>query len=63
MKARADAEARIGCGLCAETCASVFKMNDENVAEVIANPVPAGADGSCREAAENCPVEAITAEE
>jgi hypothetical protein len=30
-------------------------MNDENVAEVIADSVPEGAKDSCREAADNCP--------
>jgi ferredoxin len=33
---------------------------DEGVAKVIASPVPAGAEASCREAMKSCPVEAIS---
>ena len=63
MKVQVDAETCVGCGLCAETCPAVFEMNDEDVAEVKADPVPADAEDACREAAENCPVDAITIEE
>ena len=63
MKAVVDAETCIGCGLCEESCPAVFKMNDEDVAEVIVNPVPAPQEESCREAAEACPVDAIAIED
>lgn len=63
MKARVDAEKGIGCGLCVEICAEVFEMNEDGIAEVKVNPVPAEADECCRNAAESCPVEAITIEE
>ena len=59
MKAIVDADTCTGCGLCAETCGEVFQMSDDEVAVVIADPVPEEAEGSCREAAEDCPVDAI----
>jgi ferredoxin len=61
MKAVIDAEACVGCGLCAETCPAVFEMVDD-VAKVTAEPVPADAEASCQEAVDACPVEAITTE-
>ncbi len=63
MKAKVDKNACVGCGLCEGICPEVFKMNDENIAEVIADPVPDDAQASCREAAESCPAEAISVED
>lgn len=63
MKAKVDENACIGCGLCESTCPEVFKMNDDNIAEVIVDQVPAEAEASCREAEENCPTDAISLEE
>jgi ferredoxin len=60
MKVKVDADTCTACGLCAESCPAVFKMN--SVAEVIADPVPAQDEACAREAAENCPVEAIAVE-
>ncbi len=62
MKAIVDEETCIGCGLCAETCPEVFEMGDDK-ARTKVDEVPANAADSCREAAENCPVEAIKIEE
>jgi ferredoxin len=59
MKVTVDESTCIGCNLCADTCPEVFKM-DDNVAKVIASPVPAGAQASCRDAVKGCPVEAIS---
>ncbi len=59
MIAKVDEETCTGCGVCAETCPEVFELVDE-LAKVIADPVPEDAEGSCREAAEECPVEAIS---
>ena len=61
MKATVDAELCTACGLCAEGCPAVFRMG-ESAAEVIADPVPPGAEAAAREAAESCPVEAIGVE-
>jgi ferredoxin len=45
------------CGICEDICPEVFELGDEK-AEV-KGPVPADAEEKVREAAEECPVEAI----
>ena len=62
MKAIVDVDACTGCGLCVETCAEVFEMNDDDIAVVKADPVPAGAEETAKQAAEDCPCEAIKIE-
>jgi ferredoxin len=62
MRAIVDEETCIGCGLCSETCPEVFEMNDEKV-RVKVDEVPEEVADTCREAAEDCPVEAIQIEE
>lgn len=59
MKAKVDPDLCTACGLCVDTCPEVFAMGDD-VAEVIANPVPADQDDCVIEAEESCPVEAIS---
>lgn len=49
------------CGLCVDTCPDVFDMGDE-LAEVIADPVPPQFEASAQQAADECPVEAIIVE-
>ncbi|MDO9542964.1 MAG: ferredoxin [Kiritimatiellia bacterium] len=62
MKAKIDVNLCTGCGLCVDTCPAVFE-SDDPVAKVIAEEVPEKDLNACREAADNCPVEAILIEE
>ena len=62
MRAIVDEETCIGCGLCAETCPEVFEMADDK-ARAKADEVPEDVADSCREATEDCPVEAIQIED
>ncbi len=61
MKAMVDKDKCTGCGLCADICPDVFELVDE-LAVVIVDEIPAEAEDCSREAAGNCPVEAITVE-
>jgi len=58
MKAKIDEDLCTACEECVETCPEVFEMGDDVVKVKVAT-VPAGAEDTCREAAENCPVECI----
>jgi ferredoxin len=49
----------IGCGSCAETCPKVFRLGDDGVSHVIDNP-PESEEDAVRQAAEECPTEAIS---
>lgn len=63
MKAIVDRDACIGCGLCTTICPEVFEMDDEDIAIVIADPVPVENEASAQEAADSCPTDAITIED
>ena len=52
----------IACGLCVDTCPEVFEMGDQ-YAEVIVDEVPEDAEETCRQAADECPAEAIVLDE
>jgi ferredoxin len=58
MRVTVDEETCIGCGLCAETCPDVFELKDDK-AYAKMDEVPEAFADACREAAEECPVEAI----
>jgi ferredoxin len=61
MRVTVDEETCIGCGLCAETCPDVFELKDDKAVAKMED-VPENLADSCREAAEECPVEAIEVE-
>jgi ferredoxin len=61
MRVTVDEETCIGCGLCAETCPEVFELKDDKAIAKM-EEVPEDLVESCREAAEECPVEAIQVE-
>jgi len=63
MKAIVNPDVCSGCGLCAETCPKVFQLDDEGVARVIVEEVPPELEDQVKEAAEDCPDEAISTEE
>lgn len=62
MKVKIDRSGCIGCGLCAEICPEVFRMADDGLAEVHAQP-DGDTEGSAKEAEENCPASVIVTEE
>ncbi len=62
MKVSVDKELCSGCELCSGSCPDIFEMKDD-VAEVKVDIVPEGAEEDVRQAAEDCPVEAIKLEE
>ena len=49
------------CGLCVDTCPEVFEMGDM-MAQVIVDEVPAEFEDAAQQAADECPVEAISIE-
>jgi len=52
----------IACGLCVDTCPEVFEMGDQ-FAEVRVDEVPEDLEEGVRQAAEDCPTEAIAIDE
>jgi ferredoxin len=58
-----DQEVCVGCGFCAGVCPRIFELGDDGKAHVIAQPTDALAEAGSREAAEGCPVSAITVQE
>ncbi len=59
MKAFVDQDICIGCGQCVMICPQVFKLNDGK-STVIQKPVASENQTSAREAADSCPVAAIS---
>ena len=61
MKATIDADLCSGCELCTQTCPEVYEMQGD-VAVIKTDPIPAELEDSAKEAADDCPVEAIKIE-
>jgi ferredoxin len=62
MKARVEPDICIGCGLCVSACPEVFRMEGDKAVVYVA-VIPAKLYDLCRQAAKDCPVEAIKIEE
>jgi ferredoxin len=56
-----DEDLCTGCGSCEAICPAVFEVGDDGISHVI-DPKGCEAAGCCVEAAEECPVDAITLE-
>ncbi|MFP4057483.1 MAG: ferredoxin [Candidatus Brocadiia bacterium] len=61
MKAKVDEDLCAGVGECEAACPQVFKVVD-GLSKVQVETVPAEAEEACREAAERCPMAAISVE-
>ena len=59
MRAKVDPEVCTGCELCVSTCPEVFEMNGDKAAAK-SGDVPEEVIETCRQAADECPVEAIS---
>lgn len=59
MKGYVDKDVCIGCGMCVGTCPDAFQMDDDGLA-VGYQEIPEGSVDDAKQAAEDCPVEAIT---
>ena len=62
MRVRIDEEACVGDGVCVEVCPEIFEMAGE-IARVKMENVPDELRAACKEAAEECVVEAIIIDE
>lgn len=62
MKVKVDNDLCIGCGLCVDICPEVFQMEDDK-AVVKIQPNSPDVTNKCKQAKDDCPVEAIIIEE
>lgn len=60
MVAAIDRDGCISCGLCIDTCPSVFRMGADGLAEVYVDVVPEEDEPLADEAQDGCPVSVIT---
>jgi ferredoxin len=62
MKVKVDEDACVGDGTCVEMCPEIFEMEGD-LAIVKVDRIPDELEDAVREAADNCPVEAIIIDE
>lgn len=60
MKATVDKDTCIACGLCPSICPECFEIGDDGKAGFIVDEAPSGSEDEVKEAAESCPVSAIS---
>ena len=60
MKPSVDPDLCTGCALCTETCPEVFEMGDDGIAHVINDSPGDELATKVQEAADGCPVTAIS---
>lgn len=63
MKAIVKKAACSGYGVCQEICPEVFKLDENGIAYVESELVPAGLEERAREAADACPQSALAVED
>lgn len=61
MKAKVDPDLCIGCTLCVQTCPEVFKIQEDKAIAFVAI-VPKEIENRCKQASDECPVNAIIVE-
>ena len=60
MKVRVDAEVCAGFGVCLGLCPEVFELHDDGYAIVLVSEVPQELEDAVRQAASQCPANAIS---
>ena len=63
MRVRIEQDLCSACEACVEACPEVFELDENDQAQVKVDPVPPELEEACRQAAEQCPSEAIVIEE